>query len=263
MDNVTKLIPDHKRGAKRRILLILHILVLLMSIALIVLISYDAFRNISFIANEMYLKLQFWICLFFIFDIIVEFFLYPKKWTYICQHLLFFIVSIPYLNIIAYYNIQLSLEMLYLVRFIPMIRAAYVLAIVLGVLSTDKISSMFAAYVGLLITTVYFASLMFFIEEHYVNPGVSTFWSSLWWAFMDVTTVGCNINAITPTGKVLAVILAAEGLILFPVFTVYITNAMTRKSSDNTQQGDNTTSSKPANATAATVAPAVASTASN
>ncbi|WP_289868365.1 ion channel [uncultured Muribaculum sp.] len=223
------------------------------------LISYDAFRNISFIANETYLKLQFWICLFFIFDIAVEFFLYPKKWTYFCQHLLFFIVSIPYLNIIAYYNIQLSPEMLYLVRFIPMIRAAYVLAIVLGVLSTDKISSMFAAYVGLLITTVYFASLMFFIEEHYVNPGVTTFWSSLWWAFMDVTTVGCNINAITPTGKVLAVILAAEGLILFPVFTVYITNAMTRKGTDNTTQGNNTTS-KPATATAA---PAAASTASN
>ncbi|WP_303744439.1 potassium channel family protein, partial [uncultured Muribaculum sp.] len=152
-----------------------------------------------------------------------------------------------------------SPEMLYLVRFIPMIRAAYVLAIVLGVLSTDKISSMFAAYVGLLITTVYFASLMFFIEEHYVNPGVTTFWSSLWWAFMDVTTVGCNINAITPTGKVLAVILAAEGLILFPVFTVYITNAMTRKGTDNTTQGNNTTS-KPATATAA---PAAASTASN
>ena len=97
MDNVTKLIPDHKRGAKRRILLILHILVLLMSIALIVLISYDAFRNISFIANEMYLKLQFWICLFFIFDIIVEFFLYPKKWTYICQHLLFSLSAFPIL----------------------------------------------------------------------------------------------------------------------------------------------------------------------
>ena len=125
--------------------------------------------------------------------------------------------------------------MQYLVRFIPMIRAAYVLTIVLGVLATDKISSLFTAYVGLLVATVYFASLMFFIEEHYINPGVTTYWSALWWSFMDVTTVGCNINAITPTGKVLAVILAAEGLILFPIFTVYITNALTRKSAENPQ----------------------------
>lgn len=114
-----------------------------------------------------------------------------------------------------------------------MIRAGYVLAIVMGVLSNNKISGLFSTYIGLLIATVYFASLMFFIEEHYINPGVPTYWAALWWAFMDVTTVGCNINAITPTGKVLAVVLGAEGLILFPIFTVYITNALTRHKSDS------------------------------
>jgi hypothetical protein len=153
----------------------------------------------------------------------------PKKWHYIVGHIVFILVSIPYLNIIAYYKIDLSVEVQYILRFVPMIRAAYVLTLVLSVFSTNKISSLFTAYIGLLFATVYFASMMFFIEEHYVNPDVNTYWSALWWAFMDVTTVGCNINAITPTGKVLAVILAAEGLILFPVFTVYITNALTRK----------------------------------
>lgn len=233
---------DHDE-ARKMILRTLHVLVLLCSIGLIVLISYDCFRNISFLANETYMKIQFWICLFFIFDVIVEFFFAPKKWKYICAHIFFLIVSIPYLNIIAYYNIDLSPEMQYLVRFIPMIRAAYVLTIVLSVLSTDKISSLFTAYVGLLVATVYFASLMFFIEEHYINPGVTTYWSALWWSFMDVTTVGCNINAITPTGKVLAVILAAEGLILFPIFTVYITNALTRKSAANSKSQTNTSAS--------------------
>lgn len=232
-DTPPKTVPSHTTGARRLILRTLHIMVLLCSIALIVLISYDCFRNISFLANPTYMKIQFWICLFFIFDVVVEFFMSPKKWEYICTHIFFLIVSIPYLNIISYYGIDLSPEMQYLVRFIPMIRAAYVLTIVLGVLSTDKISSLFTAYVGLLVATVYFASLMFFIEEHYINPGVTTYWSALWWAFMDVTTVGCNINAITPTGKVLAVILAAEGLILFPIFTVYITNALTRKSAES------------------------------
>ena len=145
-------------------------------------------------------------------------------------HIFFLLVSIPYINIIAYYGIELNPEMQYLIRFVPMIRAGYVLALVLGVLFSNKISGLFATYLGLLIATVYFASLMFFIEEHYINPGVSTYWSALWWAFMDVTTVGCNINCITPTGKVLGVILAAEGLILFPVFTVYITNSLSQRS---------------------------------
>ena len=47
---------------------------------------------------------------------------------------------------------------------------------------------------------------------------------ALWWAFMDVTTVGSNIIAQTVTGRVLSVLLAALGMMMFPIFTVYITN---------------------------------------
>ncbi len=221
---------DRLSPHKIRIVKILHTLVLIASIGLIVLISWDSFHNISFLASQQYMNIQFWICMFFIFDIVVEFFIYPRKWHYVLTHIFFLLVSIPYINIIAYYGIELNPEMQYLIRFVPMIRAGYVLALVLGVLFSNKISGLFATYLGLLIATVYFASLMFFIEEHYINPGVSTYWSALWWAFMDVTTVGCNINCITPTGKVLGVILAAEGLILFPVFTVYITNSLSQRS---------------------------------
>lgn len=38
---------------------------------------------------------------------------------------------------------------------------------------------------------------------------VTDYWSAFWWAFMDVTTVGSNIYAVTPTGKILSVVLAA------------------------------------------------------
>ena len=41
---------------------------------------------------------------------------------------------------------------------------------------------------------------------------------------MDVTTVGSNIIAVTTTGRVLSVLLAALGMMMFPIFTVYITN---------------------------------------
>ena len=47
---------------------------------------------------------------------------------------------------------------------------------------------------------------------------------ALWWAFMDVTTVGSNIYAVTPTGKILSVVLAALGMMMFPIFTVYVTS---------------------------------------
>lgn len=210
-----------------RTLLLLRLLVLVASVALIVFISYDTFRNKSFIADHQYMTVQLWICVFFMADFFIEWILSHNKWRYFVSHFILLVVSIPYLNLIAYYDIHLSCEAEYFIRFMPLVRAAYALFIITLSLSSNKISSLFACYIVLLVSTMYFFSLVFFIEEHYINPGVESFWSALWWAFMDATTTGCNITPMTATGKVLAVILSAEGLTLFPVFTVYLTNAIT------------------------------------
>jgi hypothetical protein len=55
---------------------------------------------------------------------------------------------------------------------------------------------------------------------------VDNFFSAIWWAFMDATTVGSNINATTSIGKILSVLLAAFGMMMFPIFTVYIMERM-------------------------------------
>ena len=80
----------------------------------------------------------------------------------------------------------------------------------------------------MLLATVYFASLAFFVLEHKVNPLVTDYGDALWWAFMDVPTVGSNIIAMTTTGRVLSVLLAALGMMMFPIFTVYVTQIYTR-----------------------------------
>lgn len=208
--------------------------VVTLSILLIVTISIDTFQNRSFIADRQYLNLQFYICIFFILDVILEWCLSSNKRKYVYSHLFFMLISIPYLNIITWFKIGIPCETEYILRFVPLIRAAYVLAIITKVLSNDKISNMMTAYLIMLLSTVYFSGLLFFIEEHYINPDINSLWSALWWAFMDVTTVGCNINAITPTGKILAVILSAKGLVLFPVFTIYVTNAVTKRKMTHT-----------------------------
>ena len=77
--------------------------------------------------------------------------------------------------------------------------------------------------------TVYFASLAFFVMEHKVNSLVTDYGDALWWAFMDVTTVGSNIIAVTTTGRVLSVVLAALGMMMFPIFTVYITSLIQKE----------------------------------
>lgn len=225
--NVTKSDPE-KHGWRHVVLLIVHITVLIGAVALVLMISFDTFRNTSFVDDPRYIHLQFWVCLLFLVDIIIEFAFSQRKWRYVLRHIFFFIIAIPYINILDWLGIPLDHQLQYLVGFIPMLRAAYVLAIITAALTGDKISSIFTAYISLLVTIVYFASMLFFIEEHTVNPDVKTYASALWWSVMNMTTAGCYITEYTLTGKVLSVILSGGGLILFPVFTVYVTQAVTR-----------------------------------
>lgn len=203
---------------------ILHLIILVLSLFLVISISIDTFKNISFITQKSYLKTQLWICLFFLFVFLLEFTLSKHKWHYLKTHFIFLIVSIPYLNIIDYYHIVFSEEMSYFLRFVPLVRGGYALAIVVGWLTTNRASGLFMSYLTMLMATVYFSSLIFFVLEQKVNPMVHQYSDALWWAFMDVTTVGSNIYAMTPTGKILSVILAALGMMMFPIFTVYVTS---------------------------------------
>ena len=45
---------------------------------------------------------------------------------------------------------------------------------------------------------------------------------------MNMSTVGCNVNPITVAGKITAVILPVSGMIIFPLFTVYLTDFVSR-----------------------------------
>lgn len=203
---------------------IMHICVLCLSVFLVVSISIDTFHNVAFYKAPKFLKLQIWICVVFLIDFFVELFMAKDKWHYIATHFLFFLVSIPYLGIISYFGWTFSDKVTYLLQYIPLVRGGYAMAIVIGWFTYNKATSLFYTYIFTLISTVYFASLLFFVFEHDVNSLVTDYYSALWWASMDVTTVGSNIVAVTAVGRVLSVLLAALGMMMFPIFTVYVTN---------------------------------------
>lgn len=207
---------------------LLHVIVLLLSIFLVVTISIDTFHNIAFWKQPRFMKFQFWICIFFLFDFFVEWILAEKKWRYLWTHIFFFIVSIPYLAIFHYFEWKFSPQVEYLVQYIPLVRGGYAMAIVIGWFTYNRATGLFFTYIFTLLATVFFASLVFFLFEHNINNLVVDYYSALWWAFMDVTTVGSNIEAVTPIGRVLSVVLAALGMMMFPIFTVYITNIIQR-----------------------------------
>ena len=79
---------------KKGIYGILHIIILLMSLFLVISISIDTFKGIPFYTQSSYMKIQLWICLWFLFDFVLEFFLAKHKWRYIRTHFIFLLVDI-------------------------------------------------------------------------------------------------------------------------------------------------------------------------
>ncbi len=163
--------------ARQGILDFLHIVILVLSLFLLVSISFD----VSFLNQQLYMEIQWWICQFFLSVFLLELFLVENRKHYVATHFLFLLVSVPYLNIIGYFDITFTLETTYLIRFIPMVRGGYALAIVVGWLTRSRTSSRFLSYVTMLAATVYFASMIFFVVEHKVNPMVTGYSAALWW----------------------------------------------------------------------------------
>lgn len=217
-----KLSPAARKDLRR----ILHTAIFVLSVLLIIFISYEIFNDVAFLNDHAYMTFQFWVCLFFMLDYAVGIWMAPDRRRYAWRNIGFFLISIPYLNIIDILGIDPGVEVLYYIRFIPLIRGAWAMAIVVSYVSTNRIVGIFASYLSIMLLVLYFASILFYSREHPVNPGVPTYWSSLWWCSLEMTTIGAPVNPFTPTGKVLAAILSGMGMIMFPLFTVYLTQML-------------------------------------
>lgn len=203
-------------------------MVMILSVAMIVWISIDTFEKRDLLLDYKYMNFQFWVCIVFILDFIVEVVSSADKMHTFRSRLFFLLLSIPYLNIINMLDMHLSADALYFIRFIPLARGALAMSIVVGYLSSNAVSSLFIRYLTIMLMTAYFCSLIFFQREYGVNPDVTSYGDALWFSFMNLVTVGCNISPVTVAGKIVAVVLPVTGMIIFPLFTVYLTDYVTR-----------------------------------
>lgn len=240
------------KNTSSTVLAIFNFAVLVLSAILIVWITLDTFNNVNFMASSAYMHFQFWVCVVFIIDFFLGLANSDRKWRYFFRHLFFLIVSIPYLNILQLTNLHITPDGAYFLRFIPLARAALAMSIVVGYMSANAVTSLCISYMTIIIFVTYFCSLIFFEQESGVNPQVHDYMTALWWTAMDMTTVGSSISPVTPAGKIVAVILPVCGMIMFPLFTVYLTNYVTgiyghRKASHPDSSGEKTSDSTSAN----------------
>lgn len=218
---------------------ILNVLVLFCSVAIIANISYNIFKSDIYDPTDpLTFKIQLWVCLIFMLDFLIRLYIAPKKITFIKLNFLLLVFSIPYLNIVYFYGLNLSVEGHFMLGLIPLFRAGFGLIVIVRWITKRAASSLLFSYLVLLSALTYFSSLLFFVAERGVNTEVKTFYDAIWWACMDLTTVGSNIIAVTPIGKVLSVLIAAMGMMMLPVFVVFITDKIAQRKSDNTSKSD-------------------------
>lgn len=214
-------------AADRKIVNSLNFLVLLCAVAIIGNVSYNILsKGVYDPLNATSLKIQLWVCVVFMLDFITRIIIEPDRWLFIRRNILLLIFSIPYINIIHSNGLNLSIEIHFLLGLIPLLRAGFGLVVIVRWITKRAVTGLMWSYLIVLISVTYFSSLLFFVAELGKNPEVKEFNDAIWWAFMDMTTVGSNVIAVTTIGKILSVFLAASGMMMLPIFTVYITDKM-------------------------------------
>ena len=211
-------------SSKQDVQLALHLSAFMLSLLLVISISIDTFKGIPFYDDANYLDLQFWICVLLIILYAVEVYNADDSWRYFGRHILFLLLIVPYLTLFDWLGVQLSTEASYLFRFIPLVRGYIAFTLIAYGLMRDLMAGLLITYIVVLFSFIYYCSLIFYVLEVNVNPQLHSFWDSLWYACMTATTAGCSIQAVTAVGKVISVLLALAGMMLLPVFTVYLTN---------------------------------------
>lgn len=209
---------------KQSVQLVLHLSAFVLSLLLVISISIDTFAGTPFYNDTNYLDLQFWICILLIILFSIEVYNAEHSWQYFGNHFLFLLLIIPYLTLFDWFDVTLSSEMEFLFRFIPLIRGYIAFTIIAYGLLRDLTAGLLITYIVILFSFIYYSSLIFYVLEANVNPMVHNFWDCLWYSCMTATTAGCSIQAVTTVGKIISVLLSLSGMMLLPVFTVYLTD---------------------------------------
>lgn len=209
---------------KKSLLKLIYASTIVASLILVVDITLFDIPNINSDPLARSNQLQFWICLYFLFDFILLFWLAQNKASYLKRYGILVFISIPYINIFEYYHLPISHQSFYLLKFLPILRGTIGLFLLAKLLISNKITGLFVSYLALFFSIAYLQTLIFFVFENGINPDIKTYSDVLWWASMTATTLGSNIIPITTAGKVSTAILAITGITIFPIFTVYVTS---------------------------------------
>lgn len=206
----------------------MRLLSLVAGLVLLVAVSVEIIAGDHMHFSRTYMVVQFVVCCVFLLDFFTRWAADKHKWRYLGRNIIFLFLSIPYLNIIDWCGAELPRQWTMAIGIMPLLRLFLAMYVVVRWMVDEKVKKLFVAYIFTVVVFTYLASLIFYDYEALVNSHLHGYGNALWWAWMGVTTVGAAIFPVTAVGKTLAVLLPILGMMMFPIFTIYVTTVYTK-----------------------------------
>ena len=208
---------------------LINILTLIASLLLLASLSTEVLYSREFASfSSAYAWAMAVVCLIFLVDFFALMLSNSRPLQFFLRNIAMLILSIPYHAILSFLDIRPGHLATMVLSGVVLLRAVMALFITLRWLIESRTTRLLWAYIATVLLCTYFASLLFYEYESPVNSTVKSFGDALWWAAMNLTTVGAEIFPVTAIGKVICVLLPVLGTAMFPILTVYITSFYNR-----------------------------------
>ena len=199
------------------------------SIVLLVGISFEVTGGVKSGFTGWYRDLELIVCSIFFVTAVFRLTISEYRHKHWLRDLFFAIASIPYIDILDWTGVNVPHHNIRILAFAPVFISIMATVVILEWLIEGKKRRLMAAYVITVTMFTYISALLFYDAEMGVNSHMKTFGDALWWAWMNVTTVGAEIFPVTAIGKIVCVLLPVVGMMFFPIFTVYVSDYYDKK----------------------------------
>lgn len=207
----------------------INILTLIASILLLASLSVEILYSEQLARfTDIYSWAMFSVCIIFLVDFFALMLHSPHPWRFLLRNFIVLALSIPYHTLASAIGIEPNHTATIAMSSIVMLRSVMALYITMRWLISSRATRLLGAYIATVVVASYFGALLFYEYEAPVNSAVKGFGDAMWWAWMNLTTVGAEIFPVTTVGKLICVVLPILGMAMFPVFTVYVTSLYER-----------------------------------
>ena len=199
------------------------------SVILLIGISFEVTGGDKDSFSSWYRVLQLVVCSIFFATALFRLIIPQYRERHWLRDTIFAIASVPYMDILGWSGVDIPHSHQRILAFAPIVITIMATIVILEWLVEGRKRRLMAAYVITVLMFTYISALIFYDCEMGLNSKLSTFGDAMWWAWMNVTTVGAEIFPVTTVGKVVCVILPVVGVLFFPIFTVYISDYYNKK----------------------------------